>query len=285
MSIYVLPIDPSLQPHSQPFQYPKANEDYGVEQDFHRYILDHDQLQTGSALQAARHYLPIFWTRWHLNHDYGKEGRSELQRLVDESIIDDSKTFTICQYDDGPIADLGETAIFLSSRQTENGNDIPLLCSPHHRPFIRRRKKYLASFVGRLSTHIIRREMADQLQDHEAIFIYDGDEGEKFFVNRTVESYVALCPRGYGGSSFRFFEAMQLGVVPFLIGDRDTRPFKRSIEWDEVSLFANSPREIPAMLHSLSRPDLIAMGAKAAEVWQGELKYQKWCDHVIKELS
>ena len=176
--------------------------------------------------------------RWHINHEYGLYGISELQK-EDQLIIDENKTFTICQYDDGPVVDLGKSLIFLSSRKNYNGIDIPLLSSPHKKPFIKPSKKYLCSFVGRKSTHPIREIMFQQLNRGD-VFLYDGDNGSRFFVKKTLESYISLCPRGYGGSSFRFFESMQLGIVPFLIGDIDTRPFKRFINWDEISFFSDS---------------------------------------------
>jgi hypothetical protein len=147
--------------------------------------------------------------------------------------------------------------------------------------------------------------MAKSLRSRGDIYIFDGIKRSKsismrafekyvplwpkreirFFVRKMLESYVALCPRGHGGSSFRFFEAMQLGVVPFLIGDLDTRPFKRFINWDELSSFSQSVSEVNEILDSLKEADLILMGKKAAEIWKTELTYQKWCKYVLWELE
>lgn len=285
MKIYILSVKHQFQPRTQPFKYPKHNRDFGVEQDFLKYLLKHKELVAENPATADWHYLPIYWTKWHLNHDFGKSSLLELQREVNRLILDDSKTFTICQYDDGPLVDLGGTLVFFASRKTIEGIDIPLLCATHRKPLFEPLKKYLASFMGRLSNHPIRQEMAECLRDRDDVYIYDGTRATRDFVYKTLESDIALCPRGYGGSSFRFFEAMQLGVVPFLIGDLDTRPFKKFINWDELSLFSQSASELNDILDSLQKADLRLMGKKAAEFWKKELTYQRWCKYVFKELE
>lgn len=284
MKTYILPIMRTYQPNSQCFVYPKHNDDFGVEQDFLEYVLAHDGLIAQSADAADWHYLPVYWTRWHLNHNYGETGLSELQREVDRVMLDDRRTFTICQYDDGPLVDLGAATVFLASRRTSQGIDIPLLCSAHREPVPRRRKKYLASFVGRLSTHPVRQEMLDALKHRRDVYICDGRKGTSFFVRTMLRSRIALCPRGYGGSSFRFFEAMQLGVVPLLIGDLDTRPFKRFIDWGQCSFFTQSASSVGSILDRLKPLDLTAMGRRAAATWEA-LTFRKWCGFVIRELE
>ncbi|MEX2006650.1 MAG: exostosin family protein [Candidatus Saccharimonadales bacterium] len=284
MKIYILPIDSKLQPDSQKFEYPAGNSDYGVEQDFLRYIST-KSLATDSPTEAGWHYLPVFWTRWHLNHNYGKEGLKELQAEVSKSLIDPQRTFTICQYDDGPVIDLGPVTVFLASRKTKAGLDIPLLRNPLKTPFFKPRKQYLASFVGRLDTHPIRKQMAMALEGRDDIMISDGDKGQKFFVNETLRSYTALCPRGYGGSSFRFYEAMQLGIAPLLIGDIDTRPFKKYIAWDSVSFYIKNAEKLPALLDGLDKKRLKYMGSMAKKTYMNHLQYGKWGDYVIKELE
>jgi hypothetical protein len=279
--------------------------DFGVEQDFRQYLERNRDLVTSSPDRADWHYLPVYWTRWHLNHEYGKSGVETLEKEIDNVILNDSKTFTICQYVDGTLVDLGQATVFLASRKTERGRDIPLISSPHRIPFFKPSKKYVASFVGRLSTHPIRQEMAERLQNRDDVYIYDGvmksksvivralekyvplwsKRESRFFVKIMLESYIALCPRGYGGSSFRFFEAMQLEVVPFLIGDIDVRPFKSLVPWNELSLFASSARDIGDVLDALQWDELVSMGHKVARFYRENLAYQKWCRYVIQELS
>lgn len=287
MKIYVLPVEEKFQPGSQPFQYPAHNKDYGVEQDFHRFLLKGrgNFSLTESVREAEWHYLPIYWTRWHLNHDYGKFGREELREEAARVVLDDRKTFTICQYDDGPGVGLGKAVIFLSSRRFSWGIDIPLLSSPHRVPIFRPRKVFKASFVGRLGTYPLRERMAKILKGRKDVFIFDGDKGSRFFVQKTLASYLALCPRGYGGSSFRFFEAMQLGIVPLLLGDLDTRPFKRFLDWESCSFYANSAERVLEIIDSVNEKRLLEMGRAAASKYKKNISYQKWCNYVLRELK
>lgn len=285
MKIFILGINETVRPFKQGFAYPRHNKDFGVEQDFYKYLLSHKSLLVSKPEDADWHYLPVYWTRWHLNHDYGKYGSEELQRMVDAALIDDSRTFTICQYDDGPLVNLGRTVQFLASRKTELGVDIPLLCNQHRKPWFTPTKRYLASFVGRLDTHPIRWDMEAALRERSDVSILDGDLGTRAFVKRVLQSHLALAPRGYGGSSFRFYEAMQLGVVPLLLGDIDTRPFKRFLPWEDASIYVKDVAELSGILDGIAKNELIAMGKRAAVLFREQLTYQRWCPYVIKELQ
>jgi hypothetical protein len=284
MKIYVLPVEKNFQLSSQGNIYPSHNKDYGVEQDFLVYLNQHPEFLTGNQSESDWHYLPIYWTRWHINHDYAKKGLSELAQYANKIVINPRKTFTICQYDDGIVIKQPITQL-LSSRKTKQGIDIPLLSEPHKLPFIKLKRIYIASFMGRYSTHPIRKVMAKFLENKPNYYLFDGDAGSKKYVNTILRSYVALCPRGYGGSSFRFYEAMQIGVVPFLIGDLDTRPFKSQIDWNKCSFYTSDPKNIDEMIKSVSKEKLLEMGRMAKQVWKEQLTYQKWCNLALKALE
>jgi len=95
---------------------------------------------------------------------------------------------------------------------------------------------------------------------------------------------VVLCPRGYGGSSFRFYEAMQAGSVPCLIGDIDTRAFKVQIPWDKISFYFKTPREAIESLESMDPFLLEEMGLLAKIYYLEYLKLGKWNDLLINDL-
>lgn len=285
MKIYILEVPKKLQPKSQPFVYPAYNKDYGVEQDFYDYLQTNKLLITSKPKDADWHYLPIFWTRWHLNHEYGNIGVKDLQSIVDKIIINPQKTFTVCQYDDGPLVEIGDTVQFLSSRKDRKNRDAPLLASSVSRINRITRKKYLASFSGRLSTSPFRIKMNNNLQNKKNILINDGDIGVNDYIRLLQSSYISLAPRGYGGSSFRFYEAMQLGSVPMLIGDIDTRPFKDYIDWDTVSIYSNNVNRISDLIDSYSLSQLKRMGKLAQKVYSDKLAYQKWCKLLLDELA
>lgn len=285
MKIYLLPVSQHFLPSAQPFQYPRHNKDYGVEQDFFNFLKRNPSLLVDNPAAADWHYLPVFWTRWHLNHDYARSGLEELQQEVNSVMLRDDKTVTICQYDGGPIVNLGRTKQFLASREDESGLDIPLLSEPHRVPLFRPRRKYLASFVGRLATHPTRLRMADAVRSRDDVLLVDGDHGPRFFVRACLASDLVLAPRGSGGSSFRFFEAMQLGVPPILLGDLDTRPFKSQIDWSSCSFYLNDPTRLPFLLEQMETEELANMGHICSRIYREQLAYGKWGKFLVKELE
>ncbi len=295
MKIFILKTPALLQPEKQSFKYPSHNKDYGIEQDFHLWLKKQKNIVTDDPSAADWHYLPVYWTRWHINHKFaaGGEGLDQLQKEVEAIIIDDAKTFIISQFDGGTLIKTGKAVVFTAARTVNEGIDIPILCSPHRKPPIPVKKKYLASFNGSFVTHAIRFEMEKRFQSNPEILIQGGLPTRfykrwfwaKNYNLNTMASYVALSPRGTSCSSFRFFEAMQLGVAPCLIGDVDVRPFKKFIPWDEISYYAPTVDELENLLKNVDKEEAIAKGKKAYQYWKNELYYQKWCKYVLMELE
>lgn len=295
LKIFIINTPDILQPTYQAFQYPPHNKDYGVEQDFYLWLKKQKHILTTDALAADWHYLPVYWTRWHINHDFAnnKEALDRLQNEVDKIVKDSAKTFTVTQYDGGTLINIGKARVFSAARTINDGIDIPILCSPHRRPPLPVKKKYLASFNGSFGTHPIRVEMQKRFEANPEILIQGGLPTRfykrwfwaKNYNLNTMASYVALSPRGTSCNSFRFFEAMQLGTVPCLIGDVDVRPFKKFIPWDEISYYATTIDELENLLQDLDKKEAIKKGKKAYQYWKNELYYQKWCKYIIKELE
>ncbi|HWD90009.1 MAG TPA: exostosin family protein [Mucilaginibacter sp.] len=295
MRVFILDIPALCQPQKQSFPYPAHNKDYGVEQDFLVWLKKQKHLLTRNPAEANWHYLPFYWTRWHINHNFAADGEGlpQLQQMADSVIIDDAKTFTITQFDGGSLLKMGKTVEFTAAKTDNTGIDIPILCSPHRRPPIPVRKKYLGAFNGSLHTHPIRLELQVRYRDSNDVLVGSGVPTRFYrrwfwamnFNINIMASYIALCPRGTSCNSFRFFEAMQLGAAPCLIGDADVRPFKKFIPWDEMSYYVSSIDELDNLLSGLNKIEAIAKGKRAHEYWKKELYYQKWCKYVIKELD
>lgn len=287
MKIFILSVPFEFQPSARKTIYLRHNKkDYGIEQDFLDWLKQNPELIVDRPDIADWHYLPVYWTRYHLCHQYGRTGRGFLQRQVSERILDEGRTFTICQYANGPMIDLGKTVQFLASRK-EQGIDVPLICYPHEIPSPKPAKKWLASFAGKLHTHPIRSTMRQQLGRRGDINILNVPHHGKspaFFVNQMLQSYAALCPRGYGCTSFRFYEAMQIGIVPIFISDIDNRPFKAFLNWDRVSFYTESVEGAKDILDSHPTRELLQMGKSAKVTWYQDLTFGKWCKYVLKEL-
>ena len=295
LKIFILNTPALLRPEKQSMQYPLHNKDYGIEQDFYIWLKRQKNIITNNSFEADWHYLPVYWTRWHINHNFAAdgEGLAQLQKEIDLLIIDDTKTFTIAQFDGGTLINAGKTVVFNAGRTTNEDIDIPILCSPHRKPPLPVKKKYIASFNGSFNTHPIRLEMQKRFDTNPDVLIQGGLPTRfykrwlwaKNYNLNTMASYIALSPRGSNCTSFRFFEAMQFGVAPCLIGDKDVRPFKKFIPWDEISYYVSSVDELESLLNNLDKKEALKKGKKAYQYWKNELFYQKWCKYVLKELE
>jgi hypothetical protein len=285
LKIFKVSVPKQFMPAKAPFRYPSYADDWGVEQDFLKYIENSDCLT--EDLDIATHiYLPVFWTRYWLNNDFGKKGSSELNNFLNSLNLDQSKLFTVCQYDDGPMTELNfGKGLYLSSRKSEAiGIDIPLLASKLPRLFGKTNKLYQMSFAGRFDTHSIRMDLKERSINNDHIYLANKNLKSREFTKLLHQSLVVLSPRGYGGSSFRFFEAMQAGSVPCLIGDIDTRPFKSQISWESVSFYFKTPAEAIETISKMDRDILIMMGESARRTYHSSLKFGSWNKLLIIDL-
>lgn len=182
-------------------------------------------------------YIPIYWTNIQ-NHPAFQSIRYKYEILLQQAIRcypKDSIFFTCVQHDDGPRLTLPpNTYVFgacsgqiplplIYEDKTEQLLNVPR--------FTFQNKTILASFVGTLGTHPLRKEMYHALKDKDGVYfssreswshVVDKDASDRF-VEITQQSKFCLAPRGYGRSSFRFFEAMRMDVIPVYVWD--------DIEW------------------------------------------------------
>ena len=107
------------------------------------------------------------------------------------------------------------------------------------------------------------------------------EQAAEVFVNETIRSKFCLAPRGYGRSSFRFFEAMLLDTVPvYFWDDIEWLPYKEHIDYRSFSV-SISKKEIGKtyeILSSISEEKYAKMVKRLQEVrsWftlEGMAKY------------
>ncbi len=282
--IFVMDVPQRLQPDRAALVYPQGSVDWGIEQDAWTFFSRHYANRVYDPGDADFLYLGVFWTRYHLNNDYGSRGISELQGAVDLLGPLSERVFTVCQYDDGPLVDLWAAKVFLGSRKTKEGTDAPLLAHPCPSASNVRGKAYWASFVGRLDTHPIREASLGALMADDRCFVRDGVLTQRDYRAILRKSWIGLAPRGYGGSSFRFLEAVHSGAVPWLIGDIDTRPFKGSINWDKYSFYSATPEEFAADFPLVTMQDVSARRSNLADL-QADLRFGQWQRYLLCELG
>jgi len=116
------------------------------------------------GIDGNRTYLPIFWTSYYVNHNYGNDRRKieELQSFID-SLDKSKKYFTLVQYDDGILNDLSKIDCKVFGMGGGHWNyPLPLICQPHPYSFTTHRDIF-CNFMGSL-THPIRKNLLPHIK-------------------------------------------------------------------------------------------------------------------------
>jgi hypothetical protein len=233
----------------QAHKYPEDNH-----HEFERWFSDNTMAQELSG--KPRTYLPVFWTAYWCNNGYGKKerGRNILQRFID-NLPRTKKYFTICQYDDGCLVDFKDLDIKIFGMSGGRIDyPIPLLCMPHKYEFPGIKKDIFCSFVGG-DTHPIRKELVKQFTGKQGCYVTMKKHSLKDYCNILARSIFALCPRGYGKSSFRIAEAIQYGAIPVYISDEFVKPYNMDLPIN-IQVIGNSLPGLRESLRSLDNPYL-----------------------------
>tara|TARA_X000000950_G_scaffold289542_1_gene415260 strand:+ start:12118 stop:12999 length:882 start_codon:yes stop_codon:yes gene_type:complete len=219
--------------------YPIHNKSIGIEGYFYNYYVN-------KKIKTELTYLPIQWTNYLVKNKYGKEIET-LKSFINEIDFKNNKFFTITQYDGGPLVDLDNMIVFSCSgmfNTPKNSNlsyiNIPLL-TQKQTPTFMSKKKIKVGYIGR-NTHQIREDLLKVYQHHDGYELIDflgisaSKKDNKLFKKLTSQSIFTLCPRGYGPTSFRLYESINLGSIPIYISDDFILPFQDKIEWDKLAV-------------------------------------------------
>lgn len=256
--------DPQFRPHIR-VDYPPNNTLIFEEWFFHQWMTHQGK--------DDRSYLPVFWTSYWVNHDYGNDRRAKdaLQSFVDQ-LPRDKKYFTIVQYDDGCLIDFKDLDIKVFN-MSGGGFDIPLVCMPHPYIFDVPRDTF-SSYVGS-STHELRRYIKPTTTKRLDI---------KDYCKLHARSIFSLCPRGYGVNSFRITEALQYGAVPVYISDKFVEPF--GIDFNEygVKITPDQVNRIDSILRGFSDEEIKAKQRRGREVYQQFHTYEGLGDRILENI-
>jgi glycosyltransferase involved in cell wall biosynthesis len=240
-------------------------------------------------------YLPIQWTAYHLLNGYGKN----LEDLIDyyETTIKKfpkSNFFTIVQYDGGTLIKLKNCRIFSCSGDFmspigENSyyEPIPLICDKHPIKNISN-KKYKVTFCGR-KTHGIREKIFLTLKNENDYFLHETISNKFTDIDTQIFRYLinnsifTLCPRGYGPTSFRLYESIQMKSIPIYISDKFWLPYENEIKWSKFALCINEnqinniPQIVDNIIKERKYEEMIKEGQRIYE------KYFTW-ESIIKNI-
>lgn len=176
--------------------------------------------------ERERVYLPIQWTALYCNNGYGNAPiLHTIQKYLD-GLDRNKKYYTIVQYDDGILNNIEHLDIeVIAMAGPRIDFAIPMLCTPHKFNYPTNTKRDIfASFVGSY-THPIRATMVLQLENKEGYYISTKQHNLYDYCHILARSKYALCPRGYGQSSFRIQEAIDFGAIPVYISDEFVFPY------------------------------------------------------------
>lgn len=218
-----------------------------MEEFIYDYLLQHQH-----DIHTSLVYLPIYWTNLQ-NHPNFTSSIAKydllLQRAL-QTMPPDTRYVTMVQHDDGPRLTLPKNTIVMGA--CTGTVPLPLLYEDTTQYLEQQTRlstsysashQWLASFVG-TDTHPVRAAMVRHLtQQHITCHVKPSwsptipQDDAKRFIDTTLSSRFCLAPRGYGRSSFRFFEAIQLDTIPVYVWDDiEWLPYQEILDYDAFSV-------------------------------------------------
>ena len=226
----------NLRPPANYPVYPPYHTGLYLEEYFYDFYIKNKPLfdKTGYTL------IPVFWTNVYITN----VNRNLLQHYL--NLLPKGKYFTVSQHDDAVSEILPENTLSFEAGGNKNGIPIPLICSPIPEKYkTYTDKTVLCSFTGSI-THEIRNEIfsfyGNDKDFHFNVKSWESTVSENnlnVFIDCAKRSKFTLCPRGYGGQSFRIYEAIQLNSVPVIIYDKKWLPFEDVIDWKDFCVLVN----------------------------------------------
>jgi hypothetical protein len=237
-----------------------------------------------------RIYIPIFWTGLYVNRNYGQGDLSDIQSFLDN--LDKSKKyFTIVQYDDNILNDLKDLDILIFAmgghgKYKDKSYPIPLNCLPPQGLQIMD-KDIFASFIGSINgRHIIREKMANALRNNNKYIISEHISYPQFreIMSRSIFS---LCPRGYGQTSFRICEALQVQSIPVYIYDEPLIPFYTEFDFNDIGILIheNEIDKIDEILSSKTPEEIQKYIDNGIKIYNNFFEYKGCYNSIIKYLN
>jgi hypothetical protein len=285
-----------LQPRHKD-KYPAFSNGRYIEE----YFFDFWQLQAFTEKNRFV-YIDIFWNC--LFHQVGiKQTVDYVKNMVIEKCkkaAEESKiVFTICQWDDNISfgADKPDNLIIYSSCHYDNVI-LPLNAEDISKKLIGIKRKnftekdILCSFVGS-NTHNVRDNMRRCLNNVPGFYFHMdawkdiiSDEAANRFIDITMRSKFGLAPRGYGVSSFRFFEIMEMGVIPIYIHDGIIGlPFMDILDYNlfSIVLHINDIYQLPGILNNIDETKYNSMlrEMKKVRLW---FTMEGTCEYILQDL-
>ena len=234
------------------------------------YFLNYMATNNKTTDKNGRLYIPALWTNFQIEQWFPQR-RDYMQNVLDKWISENPSAngyFVVVQHDDGPMLRLPPNTTIYGAC---NGQiPLPLIYEDlQHKlenlcknKLMFKYKTTLCSFVGSV-THNVRKSIIDMYQRNPR-FKFSLRQGwtnqvqvdhQQLFIDYTRNSKFALAPRGYGKSSFRFFEIFKLGCIPVYVwDDKEWLPYKDVLDYDKfcVSIHVSELEILDEILMSIN---------------------------------
>ena len=294
-------------------------EDYASREHFEHYFYTF-YIRNKDKFPENLEYIPVFW------HSYENCKKKNLMTPGDlqdrlNSLDKSKKYFTVCSHYLGIRYELPErTTVFTaatdpddkygllphSKSDLKNVNSlwhetsrrlsmvkIPLLKHPYDQKN-EKRDNYFCSFVGAINTHKCRKDMCEEFNNKKGILIktydwkelHDWDDID-YYPTVVGSSTFTLCPRGFGRTSYRLYEAMQLGSIPVYFYDNKFLPYEDEINWRDICLMIPFERikDSYRILRLKTEVDAKEYRQNIKTLYRKYFTRDGICDYILRKLA
>ena len=282
--------------------YPSYSNGLHMEEIFFKYFEENKD-----SIETEYIYLPIFWTSFYILRNYAAN-INDLMEYLDK--LDKSKKyFTIIQYASGICVKNKNLNLLVFSagggginmrheinqKVTIDRNpnrvifvgkkadyDIPLMCEPLMK-YEEKSKDIFCSFMGRLNTHNCRYDMANTVRADNR-YQLKGSSGYDAYRDILSRSLFSLSPRGYGYTSFRIYEAIQMESIPIYVWDKEkVLPFSDEINWEEFCIIIHTS-ELNKLREIVDKADKSKM-LEALKKYKPMFTFEETFKYMVRKLK
>jgi len=234
---------------------------------------------------TLRKYLPIHWTSYYVNNKYGadKGAIKKLQNFIN-TLPEDEQYFTLLQYDDGILNDVSKLDLLVYSMGCNKPGyyPTPLISQPLCcNPIKKHEKDLLYSFIG-ANTHPVRKQLEKELGNKKEGRVTLGNTTYERYIENLKRSVFAICPRGYGITSFRLYEGMAFGCIPvYLSDDGYLEAFNIPFTEYGIKITSKQIKDIPEILKGV---DVKTLQEKGEYYFKEFFVYSSCFNNIINTL-
>ena len=247
------------------------------------------------------YFIPVHWTavfNYKVEEGLGPgTANHNLRSKLFECIanLDTSKSyFTVSTHDDAPQGPFPSGVFhFVAGGNSKLYPQAPIpLIASGFQSYNDFQKMVFCSFVGSV-THPLRASLLNSLSGKDGYLIQGfnwepsvSQDKANYFKSVMEQSRFTLCPRGYGATSYRLYESIQLGSIPVYVSDKHMLPWADELDWSEFCVVVHQA-SIPGIdmtLKSFTEADIRRMQKRLKEVYNLYFTIPAVYNQIIKRV-